>query len=145
MVVSLKYFQSSGVNIIFFLFLYLSVLGGLRKNDWCFIESVCLLDLSDSIWCFLLHFYLSSYSHPSNPPQLHHFRSGCQSTLLIFKGSRAWNRDSEHGPDFHSLIFLSHFSLSQQASLYLSLSHFLIARVADNRQLLNHGTTENTT
>lgn len=38
-----------------------------------------------------------------------HSRSGCQSVLLIFKGFRAWNRYSEHGPDFHSLISPSHF------------------------------------
>lgn len=45
--------------------------------------------------------------------RLQHFRSGCQSALLIFKGSRAWNTDSEHRPDFHSLIFPPHFPLFQ--------------------------------
>lgn len=60
----------SGVNIIFSVFIFVWFFffwggGGsvenMRKSDWCFIESVCLLDLSDSIWCFLLHFFLSSY------------------------------------------------------------------------------------
>lgn len=60
------------------------------------------------MFSFSKHFRLSSCTNPltgtSHTPHTHQkthcFRSGCQSALLIFKGSRAWNRDCEHGPEF---------------------------------------------
>lgn len=103
-----------------------------RRSHWCFIESVCPLNLSDSIWCFLLHFYLSSCTNPlpySPAKKTHCFRSGCQSALLIFKGSKAWNRDCEHGPDFlfsDLPLSLPSVSVSLSAFFMLSLSHFLV-------------------
>lgn len=79
-----------------------------------------------------------SFCPPSSP---HHFRSGCQSALLIFKGTRAWNRSSEHGPDFHSLIFPSHFPLFLKAPSFLSLltARLVVGRQACNRQVQEHG------
>lgn len=80
---------------------------------------------------FLLHFHLSSKTSPSpTPPSslltiLRHFRSGCQSALLIFKDPRAWNADSEHRPDFQSLILASRFPLEEDCFVF-SLSHFLV-------------------
>ena len=62
-----------------------------------------------------------SFRPPAHTPPSairHRFKSGCQSALLVFKGSGAWNRDSEHGPDFNSLIFPPHFPVSQSASLF---------------------------
>lgn len=104
----------SGVNI-FSVFIFVCFWGGYKKikkktwkSDWCFIEFVCLR----FVWLHLM-FPVAFLFCPHTHTPLHHFRSGCQSALLIFKGSRAWNRGSEHGPDFHSLIFSSHFPLSQ--------------------------------
>lgn len=57
----------------------------------------------------------------SPPPILHHFRSGCQSALLIFKSCRARNRHSEHGPDFHSLIMPSDFPFEKACFVYFFL------------------------
>lgn len=80
MVVWLKHLELfKEVSTSLFQFSYLSVFGGAvenmikkKKSYWCFIESVCLLDLSDSIWCFLLHFYLSSITPlpPKKTPSL---------------------------------------------------------------------------
>lgn len=56
---------------------------------------------------------------------LHHFRSGCQSALLIYKDPRAWNADSEHRPNFQSLILPSRFPLEEDCFVF-SLSHFLV-------------------
>lgn len=99
-----------------------------------FALQICLT-LSD---VFLLHFRLSSYTSPPPlasplpprtppPPHTHEekkpthcFRSGCQSALLIFKGSGAWNRDSEHGPDFlFSDLPLSFPSISVSLAAFL--------------------------
>lgn len=95
------------------------------------------LILSNFFWCFLLHFYLSSKTpHPSPtslPTTLHHFRSGCQSALLIFKDPRAWNADSEHRPDFQSLISLSRFPLEEDCFVF-SPSHFLLAGRTNTQQ-----------
>ena len=116
-VVSLLWvFSQSGVSVFLSLLVFVTFSGGSgaaiheKKSDWCFIESVCLLDLSDSIWCFLLHLYLSSYIAP--PPNSITSDLAASQPLLIFKGVGAWNSDSEHRPDFHSLIFPSHFPLS---------------------------------
>lgn len=129
-------FSQSGVSVFLSLLVFVTFSGGSgaaiheKKSDWCFIESVCLLDLSDSIWCFLLHLYLSSYIAPPPTPSL-------QIWLPV---SPFWfSKASEHETATLNIgqIFILWSSLL--TSLYLRkppcffclFSHFLIVRVAD--------------
>lgn len=49
-------------QLSFFLFVCSGSEDDMKNSNCCFIDSVCLLDLSGSISCFLLHFFVSSYT-----------------------------------------------------------------------------------
>lgn len=110
-------FSQSGVSVFLSLLVFVTFFGrGVgaaihEKKKWLMFYWVCLP--FRFVWLHLMFPVASLFVLIHRPPP-NSITSDLAASqpLLIFKGVGAWSSDSEHRPDFHSLIFPSHFPLS---------------------------------
>lgn len=100
-----------------------------KNRCWCFIDCVYFLDLSNSIWCFLLHFYLSSKTNPPSPPPTPYSITSDLASSQCFWFSKTQGLETETlniGQIFSLWSPPSRFPLEEDCFVF-SLSYFLVA------------------